>query len=60
MRRNYGTYLQRGHISAYLQAVVFTSTAQISEFEDFLAFTKPEIHAAKYCLKENFPLGYFL
>lgn len=58
MRRNYGTYLQGCHISPYLQAVVFTSTAYISEFENILAFTKPEIHGAKYCLKDNFPLGY--
>lgn len=34
----------------------FTSTAYIAEFENILAFTKPEIQAAKYCLKE-FPTG---
>lgn len=49
MRRNYRAYLQGCHISAYLQAVVFTSTAGISEFEDILAFPKPQIQAAKYC-----------
>lgn len=52
MRRNYKAYVQECHILASLQAVAFTSIAHISEFSDILAFTKPRIQAAKYCLKQ--------
>lgn len=60
MRKNYRAYLQGCHILAYLQAVVFTAIAYISEFADILAFTKARIQGAKHCLKENFPPGDFL